>query len=143
LKEIIDNTHDIIYRTDGKGNIQYLSDSVTKNLGFDKTLSLGLFLHDFIHPDDLPVFTKYFDSVYDKTHQDEPLVFRVKHKNGSWRTFETVASPLFEDHVFAGYVGVARDISQLVEKDRELKEQKEELDRFFKVNLDLFCITDD
>ena len=143
LKEIIDNTHDIIYRTDGKGTIQYLSDSVTKNLGFDKTLSLGLFLHDFIHPDDLAVFTKYFDSVYDKTHKDEPLAFRIKHKDGSWRTFETVASPLFEDRVFAGYVGVARDISQLVEKDRELKEQKEELDRFFKVNLDLFCITDD
>ena len=36
LKEIIDNTKDIIYRTDGRGQLTYLSDSISTSLGYER-----------------------------------------------------------------------------------------------------------
>lgn len=143
LKEIVDNTKDIIYRTNNTGKIIYLSDAITKNLGFGRETSIGTFLHDFVHPEDIKALTKYFDNVSLKQQSSDHLTFRLKNKDGAWRTFETIASPLFENDVFRGYVGVARDITMIESVNRELKEQKEELDRFFRVNLDLFCIVDE
>ncbi|HKM10975.1 MAG TPA: PAS domain S-box protein, partial [Bacilli bacterium] len=142
LKEIIDNTKDIIYRTDGRGQLTYLSDSISTSLGYERKTSIGKFLQNFVHPEDLRLFVKYFEDKTSTFAPNEYITFRIKHHNGTWRTFETIASTLLNEKEFIGYVGVARDITQIQEIDQALKEQRAEMERFFKVNVDLFCIVD-
>ncbi len=69
--------------------------------------------------------------------------YRLKHKDGSWNIFTTNAVPIWdENRKITGYAGTARDITDLKLALQQTLEQKEELERFFAVNLDLLCITD-
>jgi len=142
LKEIIDNTKDIIYRTDEEGKLVFVSDAIKVTLGYDKNIALGRFVQRFIHPDDLAKFKEYFLKRLLKSSEEQYVTFRLKHADQSWHYFETISSPLFEDDIFVGYVGAARDVTSVQRMNQLLKEQRMEMERFFKVNVDLFCILD-
>ena len=68
--------------------------------------------------------------------------YHLRQKDGTWRFFESSASPIFESGGIIGFSGIARDITGLVEVTTELTRKKEELERFFTVSLDLLCIAD-
>ena len=142
LQEILDNTIDVVYRTDNQGKLTFLSQSVKMTLGYDREQALGVFLQDFIHPDDLDKLTQYFNEIINDKKSRPLESFRLRHADGSWRSYETLATPLFHHNQFVGYVGVARDITQLQLMNLELQTQRDEMERFFKVNLDLLCIAD-
>lgn len=142
LQEILDNTIDVVYRTDNQGKLTFLSQSVTMTLGYDREQALGVFLQDFIHPEDQEKLMRYFNDIINDRKTRPLECFRLRHADGSWRSYETLATPLIHQNQFVGYVGVARDITQIQQMNQELKTQRDEMERFFKVNLDLLCITD-
>lgn len=142
LKQIIENTNDIIYRMDLQGNFTYLSPAWTKNLNHSIKRALNHSFKAFVHPDDILMLEDFFNKIKNSSHHQELTNFRLKHLDGSWRYYQTSASPIFENGLIIGYAGIARDISDYVSINQQLQAQVKELDVFFEVSLDLLAIVD-
>lgn len=143
LTQILENTKDIIYRLSLEGNFTYLSSAWNKLLGHDVASTIGTSFRVHVHPDDLPNLNSSFEIMKETGAAVPSFTYRLRHNNGSWQYFETSASPIRENSVVVGYAGVARDITNLIMATQELTRQKEELERFFTVSLDLLCILGD
>ncbi len=142
LSQIVENSKDIIYRIALDGSFTYLSRAWNKLLGQDVSSTLGKSFRPFVHPEDLPRINSFFEIIRETETTQEVSAYRLQHIDGTWRYYETSASPIRENGVVVGYAGIARDITKLLSATQELTRQKEELERFFTVSLDLLCIAD-
>lgn len=142
LSQIIENSINLIYRIDLNGNFTYISSTWNKRMGHDVKATIGSSFRSFIHQDDLPRVNSFFEVIKETGQNQEIGKYHLRQKDGTWRFFESSASPIFESGGIIGFSGIARDITGLVEVTTELTRKKEELERFFTVSLDLLCIAD-
>ena len=142
-KVLVDNSYDIIYRITTEGEFDFISKAWTTLLGYTVKDALGKSFAPYVHPDDLKKLTEFFEKIQKTQKRMEISDYRLKHKDGSWHIFTTNAVPIWNEYgEVTGYSGTARDITDLKIALEETLEQKEELERFFTINLDLLCITD-
>ena len=142
-KVLVDNSYDIIYRITTEGEFDFISKAWTTLLGYTVKDALGKSFAPYVHPDDLKKLTEFFEKIQKTQKRMEISDYRLKHKDGSWHVFTTNAVPIWNEYgEVTGYSGTARDITDLKIALEETLEQKEELERFFTINLDLLCITD-
>lgn len=142
-KVLVDNSYDIIYRITTDGKFDFISQAWTTLLGHTVEDALGKSFEPYVHPEDLKKLTDFFDKIKKTKQRIEVSDYRLKHKDGSWHIFTTNAVPIWDENgKITGYAGTARDITDLKLALEQALEQKEELERFFTVNLDLLCITD-
>ena len=142
-KVLVDNSYDIIYRITTEGEFDFISKAWTILLGYTVKDALGKSFAPYVHPDDLKKLTEFFEKIQKTQKRMEISDYRLKHKDGSWHVFTTNAVPIWNEYgEVTGYSGTARDITDLKIALEETLEQKEELERFFTINLDLLCITD-
>lgn len=142
-KVLVDNSYDIIYRITTDGKFDFISQAWTKLLGHSLEEALGKSFEPYVHPEDLKIVTDFFENIKKTKKRMEISDYRLKHKDGSWHIFTTNAVPIWDEYGnITGYAGTARDITDLKIALEEALEQKEELERFFTINLDLLCITD-
>jgi len=142
LSQIIEYSQDIIYRIALDSSFIFLSSAWNKLLGHDVSTTLGKSFRPFVHPEDLPRINSFFEIIKETESAQEVIGYRLRHLDGSWHYFETSASPIRVNGAVVGYAGIARDITKLKLATQELTRQKEELERFFTVSLDLLCIAD-
>ncbi len=76
-----------------------------------------------IHPDDLPVLARIRDSAWE---DQSPYRFeaRFRRHDGEWRWLRASASPRGQEGRFAGYVGVAVDVTESRRAEQELRESE-------------------
>ncbi len=142
-KVLVDNSYDIIYRITKEGKFDFISQAWTKLLGYSLEEALGKSFEPYVHPEDLKTVRDFFDNIKKTKKRMEISDYRLKHKDGSWHIFTTNAVPIWDEYGnITGYAGTARDITDLKIALEKALEQKEELERFFTINLDLLCITD-
>ncbi len=66
-----------------------------------------------VHPDDLPLFLETFENAVSARQGWQNVVLRWRHRNGSYRIFESNASALFDEAgQLIGFQGVDRDITE-------------------------------
>jgi len=78
---------------ESKGVITYVNPAIERALGFKVEERIGAKGFERIHPDDLKFATDAFNTLAGDTNA--PVLqseIRLRHKNGSWRTFEAVGS---------------------------------------------------
>lgn len=147
LDHLIKAVPDIIYIYDlaEKRNI-YVNHEIAFWLGYSaqEVQDMGSRMVELmIHPDDQArVFedNQKFDALLD----DESLEieYQVRHKNGEWRWLNSRRIVFKRD--LGGKVvqilGIAQDITQRKHLEIALREKHDELDNFFMVTLDLWCV---
>lgn len=121
LRQIVDHAFDIIYRIDVNSQFTYLSSAWTKRLGYPKETVIGLSFKPFVHPDDLPRLEHFFNHLNDTEQTESFSDFRLRHANGNYCHYETNAAAIVEDGQITGYAGIARDITVLVEKQKQIE----------------------
>lgn len=121
LRQIVEHAFDIIYRIDIDSNFTYLSNAWSKRLGYARANTIGQSFKPFIHPDDIKRVLGFFETLSHTEESQTISGFRLKHANGSWRFYETNASAIIEDGEVTGFAGIARDITLLIEKQREIE----------------------
>jgi PAS domain S-box-containing protein len=94
---ITENAADMIAVVDVKGNRLYNSPSYRKILGYTPEELEGTRPIDQIHPDDRE---KVLKAAMDArlTGVGQSVEYRIRHKNGSWRTLESSASTVLNEH---------------------------------------------
>ncbi|MFA5542522.1 MAG: sensor domain-containing diguanylate cyclase [Bacilli bacterium] len=121
LREIIENTKDIIYRLDINGNFTYLSKAWTTQLGRGVLEVLGNSFVPFVHPDDVDLLVDFFNRIKETTSHQSVYGYRLKHIEGEYKYYESTASAIVEDGIVIGYAGIARDITEVIIRDKEIK----------------------
>jgi len=143
MKSLVDSSYGIIYRVTTEGEFTFVSQAWNRLLGHSVSGVLGKSFHAYIHPEDLPQVTAFFNGISVSRRREELAEYRLRHADGSWHWFTTNAVPIWNERgEITGYAGTARDITELKKAHLDLLAQKEELDRFFSVSLDLLVIAD-
>ena len=125
-RRLVEESTEIIFSLTEAFLLQYVSPNVKQFLGYDSEEVIGRSIFDFLNPDDLGIFQEMLEESNDFLAHNQFLEFRLRHKNGEYRVFSTNGK-LIEDKsgIHRYYTGVARDISKLKEKQRELFLAKE------------------
>lgn len=140
---LVESSYDIVYRIGTDGKFTFLSKAFENILGHKTAEAIGRSFTPFVHPDDVPKIHDFFKRINESGQRGETTEYRLLHKNGTYRWFTTNAIPIWdEDNVIMGFAGTARDITEVKAANMALIEQKDELERFFNVNIDFFCISD-
>ncbi|HSR04729.1 MAG TPA: PAS domain S-box protein [Proteiniclasticum sp.] len=140
---LVDSSYDIIYRLQLDGRFTFLSKAWEDLLGYTVEEAIGEPLQPYVHPEDLPRIYDFFNQINNSGEQLEARDYRLLHKNGEYHWFMTTAVPIWNGNdEIIGFTGTARDITDVKEANLALIKQKDELESFFTVNMDFFCISD-
>jgi PAS domain S-box-containing protein len=90
---ISENAADMIALVGSDGRRLYNSPAYQKVLGYSPEDLKTSSSFDQIHPDDRPRVLKAAEQAR-LTGHGEPMEYRIRHKDGSWRTLESTASPI-------------------------------------------------
>lgn len=92
FRSLIEHSQDLTSVVDWGGRIVYQSPSIRAILGWDPADRVGKPALDLIHGDDRGMVQRALDLAGAGVLPDAPLVYRLQHADGRWRTMEGVGS---------------------------------------------------
>src|ERR687894_2458496 len=115
--------------TDPDGTIRYMSPAVERVLGYTPEEIIGTNSADYVHADDMEGAFGELEALMSKRGVHPVAVeTRVRHKDGSWRHLEGIASNLLNDPTVEGLVFNHRDVTDRVRAEQEVRRLNEELE---------------
>ena len=125
FKAYIDNSFDVIFALDGDGVFQFVSRAWERHFGYSLKDLIGKNFNFIVHPDDVLPCTGHIRQILCDMHGKTSPPFRVKRADGSWRWFIANISRYFNAHNECQLIGVAHDITERKNRERELQQAKE------------------
>ena len=125
FRTFVESSIDVIFVLNAEGVFQFVSPSFEKHFGYPAGDVIG---HDFkplIHPDDAPLCTEYLGKILTTGVSGTSPPYRVKHVDGSWRTFTANGTSYVDNNGTLLYIGVGRDISD----QKRSEDERIELER--------------
>lgn len=107
-RALIDNGADLVFITDPRGRVSYVSPSAKAFLAQGED---GLELHTVIHPEDHHTVNQLLTTLSPYGTADSAEC-RLLDRSGAWRDFEVVATDMRPDRAVAGIVLSGRDITE-------------------------------
>jgi len=121
---LVEESNDIISVVDTDGRIQYQSPSVGRILGYDPGGTIGDIAWEGIHPDDRDAFQNWFEEDNAVGGEDNPVEYRARHADGSWRWMEARRNTQLDNPAVEGHVINTRDITERKEREKRLARYK-------------------
>ena len=125
---IVENSRDIIFTLNDKGEYVYVSPSVTTTLGYNPLELIGKTFVSLVHPDDLTFIQEEIKRInipdYQTTEEKE---YRLRNASGEWRWVVSKGTRVVDSNgKFLHFIGIIRDITErkLAEADRRQLEDK-------------------
>ena len=124
---IADHAPDMISRTSIAGDPIYVSPSSVRAFGYTPEEMRLQNAQDMVHPED---FGRVMEGIFSlvterKTRLDEPLIYRARHKDGSWVWIETNPTLILDE---AGepieFIDIVRNVTQAKLFEAELEQAK-------------------
>lgn len=125
---VTDHTNDLICLHDINGNLLYISPSITTLLGYSNIAYSRPFF-DIIHTDELDKLKAHIKQSSLNSNFKKPIDFRAKHKDGHFIWFEALTSSAYRENENRIFVTIARDITESVLIEEEIKEYQESLQK--------------
>jgi len=139
FKALVQDGSDLISIVDSNFNYIYNSPASKSVFGKNPKEMKGTNFKDYINRDDLENISTHMEKLKKKKRIQLPS-YRVRNSENKWSWIETIITNLSEDPAIAGIVMNSRDITEFVEKERELIESLRRYDIVAKATSDL--ITD-
>jgi diguanylate cyclase (GGDEF)-like protein/PAS domain S-box-containing protein len=119
FRVLTESSLDLISVVDAEGTILYQSPALRSLLGYEASETLGRNVIDMVHPDDKENARAALRRVIETRHSSEPVEFRLRHRNGLWRTFESLGTNCLANPHIHGLVFNSRDVT-----DRKVIQQR-------------------
>ena len=123
---IVENSTDIIFTLNTRGEFTYVSPSVKKVLGYNPDDLQGLPFRSLVHPDDVHVIDEAQQNRRVKGSQGAFEEYRFRNASGEWRWLLSTGVPMRERNKnMFNFIGIARDITvqKKIETDLKASEQ--------------------
>jgi PAS domain S-box-containing protein len=112
FRALIENSADGIILTDAESIVVYSGPSTKRLLGFASYEFEAQDLFSRVHPDDLQSMQGLYTKLLQNPGKAFTAKFRLRHKRGMWRWFETVAKNLIDEEAINAIVLNYRDITE-------------------------------
>ncbi len=132
FRMLLENGSDVILTIDEQWQIGYASPSLRQVLGWAPDQVAQHPLAEFIHPDDAEGAQAALEGAVNRSGFGEPIAFRFRHADGTWRSLEAVGSHPKDwagpEHIIV----TARDITPRERLESQLRQAQkmEALGRF-------------
>jgi diguanylate cyclase (GGDEF)-like protein/PAS domain S-box-containing protein len=126
FRAFVDHSLDIIVILNLEGIVTYINPAIERALGYKTEERIGTNTLEVIHPDDLQYLADNVIILF--TDTNAPVVqfeLRLRHKDGSWRTFEAVGSNLAHNNVVEAVIINYRDITERKKAEEALKKSEQ------------------
>ncbi len=121
---LIQKSLDIVSVIDRDGVIRFVNPAVQRVLGFSPDDLTGNSLFDLLHPGDVGRVKTGLARIADGLESGRPAEFRVRHKDGSWRTLEAIGRNLTDDSAASEIAVDTRDVTQRKHTLRALRQSR-------------------
>ncbi|MGZ5032836.1 MAG: PAS domain S-box protein [Usitatibacter sp.] len=119
FRVLTESSLDLISVLDADGRIIYQSPALRQLLGYEPADTVSKDLSDLIHRDDLEHARAAFRRIIETRQSVEPVEFRIRHRDGMWRTFESLGTNCLTNPHIHGVVFNSRDVT-----DRKVIQQR-------------------
>jgi PAS domain S-box-containing protein len=124
FRSIVENANNIIFALTLEGVFSYISPNWTDILGHEVAEVEGKSFIPFVHPDDVSICADYFQRVLTTGEKQDPIEYRVKHKDGDWRWHTSNSSTIKDANGTALYfVGICHDTTNSRQTQEALAER--------------------
>jgi PAS domain S-box-containing protein len=125
FRALADQSSDMIVVVNREGMITYENKAVEKILGYKPEERIGASSLDNMHPDDIEsnknAFRKIFKDINTPVFRTE---IRLRHKDGSWRMLDEIASGLSKNNKVESIIINLRDITERKQFEEVLKKSE-------------------
>lgn len=121
FQALVQEGSDLVAIMGPDGIYKFVSSTTQNVLGMSPEFLEGKNAFEFIHPEDKERVLREF-SVLKTENQVRIKAFRFKDGTGNWRWVETQATNCLNDPYIEGIVVNSREITELVEQSREIKQ---------------------
>ncbi len=120
FKKLVQEGSDLIVILDQDWKIQFLSDNYAKILGYPLNDLIKKKPFELVHPEDSGMVKAAFEQVVAKySIKIEP--YRLLDAKKNWRWFQSTVTNMFGDEAVAGIVVNSTEVTDLIEKEQDLK----------------------
>jgi PAS domain S-box-containing protein len=123
-RDLVDNASDMIYRTDPFGRFTFVNPVATRILGFDEGELLSMKYFELMRPDWVPRAMGFYEKAA-KSRESTYLEFPVRKKNGDEIWVGQHVRPIVTGGHLEGFQGMARDITDRVSAQSELRAERD------------------
>jgi PAS domain S-box-containing protein len=123
-RDIVDNASDMIYRTDPSGRFTFVNPVATRILGFGERELLAMKYFELMRPDWVPRAMSFYEKAA-KTRESTYLEFPVRKKDGEEIWVGQHVRPIITGDRIEGFQGMARDITDRVNAQSELRAERD------------------
>lgn len=142
FRSLIENSLDSISLLSADGVLMWENPAVERVLGYppDEFLSRNIF--ELMHPDDLGWTSGLFSEVAREPGGQRRGIFRLKHRDETWRWIEATATNMLEEPSVQAIVVNYRDITERKNAEQELRESQAQYRSLVETSHDLIWAVD-
>lgn len=122
-RALIENSLEIILMFDENFIVQFVSPSIETVLGYTPEEIVKYPVWTWIHPEDAALVQEVHETGLNNPGVPNWSEFRVRHKNGQWRDFESIGNNLLHHPVVRGIVANCRDITERKAAENRMRQQ--------------------
>ena len=137
----IEHINDMVTVLDPDGLIRFEAPSVRKVLGHEPETLENTLLSALVHPEDRAAVASLFEQAIQAPGLPMALVYRARHRDGSWRVLETIAQCV-ETAEGKEIISTARDVTERQRMEDALVTSEQRFRDFAETAADYFWETD-
>jgi PAS domain S-box-containing protein len=119
FRALVQHASELTIIRDLDGTIRYMSPAAERIFGYTAEELTGRNRLDLIHPEDAVRIADAVDRIQRTPGVHAPISYRVRHRDGTWRTLEGTATNLLHEPSVRGILVNARDVTERAEAERE------------------------
>ena len=124
FEAMLANLTDMISVIDAEGQMTYVSPAAEMLHGRRAEDRIGANIFEYLHPDDAELAAAQLRQALLNPGLLAPFEARVRHDDGTYRTFEVKANNLLDDPAIGGIIVNSRDITERVAAESALREKE-------------------
>ena len=125
-QNIVDNALDIIFTTDMRGRITFVNKVSSDITGYSMDELTGMIYLRLVRPDFHAPSVRFFANQLRNKTPDSRYLFPILTKDGEVKWIQQFTQILFEDDRPTGFQGVARDVTDRIKFEEELRRARDE-----------------
>ena len=133
FRALIEHSSDLVTLTDDEGKILYVSPNIGQLLGYEESEVVGKSALDLVHPHDVEATYTGFATLLGHPGRSVTLLYRCRHKNGSYRWMEGVGSNVSNEIKGSAVLINKRDVTDRLHAEEDARLRRMELAHVLRV----------